>query len=245
MKITTASEIGKRSYQEDQAIVIRKDCNTLLAVMDGHSGSKTAEIIMQHLEQIFVATRKQYPRTPKKLLFAVFEQLNCLTANEESGSTLSVVLVPRSERRAHVAILGDSPVVVKNPDQEAWVGPEHNARTNLREREAALSRGASYNGGYLHDPNSGKGLQMSRSLGDVALHTILSRIPEVFSVPIEKGSAIIVMSDGVVDPVHQEPSSRIERLLKIVAEDPRAAALVDDALQRGARDNITAVLCTI
>ena len=152
----------------------------------------------------------------------------------------------------HVAILGDSPVIVQNRNQNPWVSPEHNVITNEKEREAAVKRGAIYKFPYIHDAEdyaraSGVcwGVQMSRAFGDYSLYRVLNRKPEILSVPIAPGTIVIVATDGVLDPSHSDASAHINRLLRKVACGSGAKALVNDALKRETGDNATAIVCIL
>jgi serine/threonine protein phosphatase PrpC len=141
--------------------------------------------------------------------------------------------------------LGDSPVIIKNPEKVPWISPEHNVRTNAREREMAILRGGFFSGGYLYGKTRAMGLQLSRALGDAALDDVLDRRPEIFSRPIGTGSIVLVATDGVFDPRHQEETSQIGRLLEIIEHGGNANAIVEDAVLRKTGDNATAIVCEI
>jgi serine/threonine protein phosphatase PrpC len=246
MKITTGSTIGKRPYQEDRSVVIAApdDAGTLLAVMDGHGGSGVAEFISQSLGDVFEKARKLYG-DGNAILASTFGTLNSLTREHPAGTTLSLVWIPRGEVCAHVGILGDSPVIIKNPGEASWLSPEHNVRTNEREREMAISRGGICEGGYLYGKNREEGIQLSRALGDAVFDAVLDRRPEIFWRPIGTGSIILVATDGVLDPRHKATVAQIDRLLKIIEHGGDADAVVRDAVLRETGDNATAIVCEI
>jgi len=242
MKITTATDMGGRSHQEDGFVIFRGRKGVLLAVMDGHTGDGTAVFVAENLKRIFAPAIKRFGA--RRALSVIFNKLNLLTREMESGSTLSVVWITKKGARAHIAILGDSPIIVKTPGHDTWLAPEHNVRTNLKDRGAAVRRGGTYGNGYLFGSGD-KGLQLSRALGDSELDDVLDRTPEIFSVPIKKGTAIILASDGVLDPSHEESTAHVERLVKMVMSGSGAKDLVEDALRRRTGDNVTAVVCVI
>ena len=148
-------------------------------------------------------------------------------------------------RFAYVGILGDSPVIIKNPGEASWLSPEHNVRTNVKEREMAIPPWRFYEDGYLYGKTGKWGIQISRALGDAVLDEVLDRRPEIFSRPIEPGSIILVATDGAVDPAHKKAASRIKQLLDLVSGGGDADAVVKDALAHGTDDNVTAIVCRI
>ncbi|OGM90654.1 hypothetical protein A3A20_00925 [Candidatus Wolfebacteria bacterium RIFCSPLOWO2_01_FULL_45_19] len=243
---TVASERGTRSYQEDRHVVGFYEAGgrsvLLLAVMDGHRGSKVAELCAKELPRQFQEALGKYSTNIVDVLLNVVEHLHKMTFDMLSGSTISLVVLPKDEWKAYVAILGDSPVIVSDREGMLLVSPEHNARTNLLEREAAVRKGAEYDGGYLYGPNSWQGLQMSRALGNRDLTQFLNREPEVYAVDLGEKSFVIVATDGIFDPGHATTKHEVERLSEMVANGTNAEGLVQDAVKRQTRDNATAIV---
>jgi serine/threonine protein phosphatase PrpC len=121
------------------------------------------------------------------------------------------------------------------------VSEEHNVRTNLREREAAIARGGEYGEGYLFKPGSVGGLQMSRALGDNYLEGVLSREPATDVFRIGAKSIVIVASDGVFDPNHKESPEVVAcELVGLAQKGHTAPELL--ATRKGFRDNATLLL---
>lgn len=242
--LSVCSEQGGRRYQEDRFVAetVQAEGSNLqvLAVMDGHGGFETAQYIANKLVPAIQSTYESGQDT-KQNLKNVFSQLNDCTSEEESGSTLSVVLVPDGQQKAYVAILGDSPVIIGGSG-DVNVSPEHNARSNLEDRERAIEKGAAYNGQGLIDPRTGGGLQLSRALGDKDYGYFLNREPEVYSVDLTGDSFILVATDGVLDPSHKSTSEDAARVAEMIKSGADAESVVQDALSRGNRDNATAVL---
>ncbi len=245
-----ATNIGHRSYQEDRYLAIKlaiskEESGWLLAVMDGHSGSaEVAEFCEKNLtayfgnllDPVFEYTDANLERILKNTILALHEATKDMT----SGSTISIVYVSETKTKAFVAILGDSPVIIKGNDG-LWVSPEHNIRTNSKDRAVVLQRGAEYSGGYMCDPRTGSGLQLTRSLGDAEFSRFLIRGPETFSVELDESSFIIIATDGLVDPGHSDQKA-LNNLLEIIERGGTATDLINDALKRRTGDNVTAVL---
>lgn len=239
---TYHSEIGSRPYQEDRGLVISKNRGKLLAVIDGHGGDSTAQCVSDNLKAIFSGTITKM--SEEDALFSTFAKLHLLTRENVSGAVVSMVWIPFNASMAYVAVLGDAPVFITNPGEETWAGPNHNVRTNLKERRAAEKAGAIFNDGYIWNSSFTKGLQMSRALGDVALDYILNRQPEVNKVPIYSGAIIVVATDGVLDPTHQDVSQE-KHIIQMAENGAEAKDLVLDAVKRDTRDNVTAIIARI
>ena len=231
--ITSATAQGPRFYQEDRCVTLTNGDRSLLVVLDGHGGPEVAEHCAERLK-----TLDALPDTEAGLRGLV-QILAAETADYGAGSTLSMVSV--TPEGAIVAVLGDSPVLVMDSDGHAHISPEHNVRTNLAERKAAVAKGAQYGNGYVWMPK-GDGLQMSRALGDSHLSSFLSREPEVYTIPNPRW--VLVLSDGVLDPGHAKTSELIGDLqqLMVTIAEPTAQDVLDWAEARGLNDNATVVL---
>lgn len=242
---TICSEKGERDYQEDRCVVKTLQLGDLrlqmLAIMDGHSGSDVAELVKNILpkivEESFLQTGTDIPR----LLQDTINTINQHTRYNHSGSTLSMVIIPNDERKAYVAVLGDSPVIILDQNGRAVTSPDHNIRTNLEERNEAIKKGAITDGRYIYDQKTGNGIQMSRALGDVSMDSILNRNPEIYEVNISEDSFVVVATDGVLDPGH-DTELDIYRVIEMVDKGAEAENLVKDALERQTGDNATAIV---
>ncbi len=247
-RYTVAIEQGSRSYQEDRYYCYQyQDGSVFLSVMDGHGGGAgVAETVRDFFaERIpMLNTHNALEIAPEAAIKEFIGTLADMTDYEQFGSTLSLVYASKDRNEAYVAILGDSPVIVAN-DLICNFSPEHNVRTNLQEREAAISRGGEYSGGYITNSN-GYGLQLSRSLGDSRMGKIVSREPEVYALGIqEEKSIIIVATDGAFDESHNKDNQ--EQLMKeavnnVLKKKLGARGLMNRAKWRGLRDNATIIV---
>jgi len=245
-KLTVYSEQGKRDYQEDRYIaescIINGQTLQVLAVMDGHGGSEVAEQIRTDLIPTLRVCASEVDTDIPKLLRATIYEINLMTKNQRSGSTLSMVVIPENENTAYAAVIGDSPIIIQDSEDFASFSPDHNVRTNKAELDAAIKRGAMNTRGYITEPLSGESLQMSRALGDGLMDKILDRRPETYSVNLGKDSFVIIASDGVLDPHHKNTNDEERRVGKMVRDGADAKALVKDALKRKTNDNATAIV---
>lgn len=237
--IEYATHRGKRSAQEDRVIWEKMCDGVLLGVCDGHCGSEVSEILRNEVPRFWRAVDgENYEHT----LAHVFKMAHATTFAYPEGSTLSLAFLPNGEKYAHIAVLGDSPVIAERANGEVFVAPQHNVRSNLAERALAVSRGAVYFQGYVWNApysfDNSKGLQMSRALGDYALDSFLVREPEIMT--IELGSFLLVGSDGLLDPTHTQLSNQI--LFEYLRVGATAGQLVQRAVDVPTNDNATAVL---
>lgn len=248
--VNSATDKGARDYQEDRFIVNRvdnsKEKGWLLAVMDGHSGSEVAEFSEANLATYFKNFTDPVLSITieglKRALKLTIKVLSDSTKSMRSGCTLSIVYISETMAKAFVAVLGDSPVIIKH-NKGLFIGPEHNVRTNQNDKRIVLQRGALYDPeGYMVDPNTGRGLQLTRALGDSYFDAYLIRRPQIFSLNLDKDSFVIVASDGLVDPNHKNDKDNIKGLVGILKNGGDALDLVRDALSRETHDNVTAVI---
>jgi serine/threonine protein phosphatase PrpC len=159
----------------------------------------------------------------------------------KSGTTLSAVYIPENEARFYAGVIGDSPIILARKNGEIEMSPEHNVRSNIEERNLAIKRGGIFNNGYICDKD-GNGLQMSRDIGYHKLGDILDRNPDVYDREIFDGDAIIVCSDGLLDPGHSYTHQEAKRVAKLVLDGADAEILVANALKRVTGDNVTAIV---
>jgi serine/threonine protein phosphatase PrpC len=236
--IQVANAIGMRPYQEDTYFVKELEVGTLLGVFDGHGGEACSYECAESFPTLFEKKIKKN-QTPAQWLRAAFALMNRKTELLLDGSAASVVFIPKSKELAVIAILGDSPVIV-GTSKGFHVSPEHNARTNPKERDAAIARGAIYFGGYLRDELSGQGLQMSRSFGDANLGSFLNRKPQIYQKPIH--DFVLLATDGAFDPGHTNAAGVIQQVVDLIRNGATAQQLVNRAVNAPTGDNVTCIL---
>lgn len=258
-RISSATGQGARPYQEDRFVVktvnAQEDvvAGILLAVADGHGGDATSSYVQQQLsgdlfDRILAGTKNN----PKEAISRTFQYLNDETyqlseksgLHCDSGTTLSIVFIPAFQVIGYIGIIGDSPVIVAFRDGTIQISPDHNARTNKKERKEALMRGGRYANGYIMHPSGSKGLQMTRDLGFHSMGNVLRRDPDIYDVTIRQGTVILLGSDGLLDPAHDGTVTEDEakRLAKLVLDGAEAKDLISDALSRETGDNVTAIV---
>lgn len=195
----------------------------MLAVFDGHAGDEVAESAAEALP----ALAEIYAEAPLTDLFA---ELSSRLVEHSAGATATIARLRSGE--LEFGVIGDSPIALLKTDGSFVTGACHNVRTNLEERAAAEARGGSYSRGYLFGDTLHYGLQMSRALGDRFMGAVLSREPEMGSVPVEAGDVLVLATDGVLYEGDD---------LRHLCEMKSAEAIVADALARGTHDNVSAI----
>ena len=248
--ITFASAQGARPRQEDRILCARiaplqtaSVAGRLLAIFDGHGGSKAADRAAGAVEAAFRSAGAAHPGDPSCALRETFRSLVNLTQDLECGTTATLLYLPEDAASAHLAVLGDSPAAFTNEMGQWVLGPDHNIRSNPDEKAAAWARGADFENGYLYDPeNPGFELQMARSLGDRSLNRVLNREPEILSVRLGAGGFGLVASDGILNPREGPPAPQLERLMALVRDGADAPALAEDARRRQTGDNVSVIV---
>jgi serine/threonine protein phosphatase PrpC len=214
-------------------------------VFDGHGGCNCAHRASETFPGLFVDELGEPGATPQDAFLKAFEKLHNATKDMHEGTTASVVFIPLSADMVHVAVLGDSPVIVKRADGSIWIAPEHNVRTNNAEAEAAMARGGKVIGGYLVAHWDGPGLQIARALGDKVLDRVLSRVPEISAQALGVGSFVLVCTDGALDPGHENTEAAAESVVELIQSGGDAQAIVDRALGIPTGDNVSALLVRV
>lgn len=240
--ITSDTKKGPRPYQEDRSLslVSPNGKSVLLVVMDGHGGEDVAEFCIHEIQHAWEFPVGKTSVMVGDALKALVRHLHQKTKDYASGSTFSAVHICRSPYQATCAVLGDSPICIYDVAGKVHVGPEHNVRTNLKERQRVVASGGYYSGGYAFAPGSDCGLQMSRALGDRILDGVIGRVPQIFTVKQPVWAA--VMSDGVCDPSHRGELSIIPAMKVFGKQKANARDLIEWAQERGLEDNATAVV---
>lgn len=237
--ITHDTAKGSRSHQEDAYFVAQFIEGTLFGVMDGHGGGAVSALLVDLFPKLWSDVRRN-EADPEKIFPEVFKRATELTNYYSEGSTASLAFIPTDESRAVIAVLGDSPVIVERLRGDIWIGPDHNARSNMEERASAILRGGIYDQGYLwHGLDGINGLQLTRALGDVGMGDVLNRIPEVFTVRL--GNFLLIGSDGLLDPGHMSKDGTAAVVAELRTEQT-AKQMVQRAIDAPTNDNVTAVL---
>lgn len=236
-----ATTIGGREFQEDYFFTEYCAEGMLLAVMDGHNGPSTAMFVRNNFPRYFSSWWKRYHDSERAFRYA-FRMVEKMTRKNESGSTMSAVFIYDDKPTALVGSIGDSPVIIYSPEGLIFTSPDHNVRTNLKERERCIARAGWYRDGYIMSATvRDVGLQMARALGDCEMGDVIERVPEFSFVDLQPGSVVVVASDGVFDPQHVSANQDICQIAKRVLEGATAEDTVRESPGKK-YDNVTAIV---
>jgi serine/threonine protein phosphatase PrpC len=186
----------------------------LIGVLDGHNGSYVADLCASLIPTLFDSENPD----PAQELCRLVQILHECTQARAEGSTLSLAYINESDRSVVTAVLGDSPIIVIDANGQIHVSEGHSVYSNIAEREAVIRRGGAYDdqGGYIHNApdndyglSSDFGLQMSRALGDSHFRRILDREPTIARHSLGRASAVLVASDGLIEPWRSASSARL------------------------------------
>lgn len=241
--VSYAQAQGPRKAQEDYLVHLpftnrRGERGHLLGVMDGHGGGKTARYCAETIPALFNHDTENVERELRDLVAA----LDARTRLAGPGSTLSLACVNESRNSVTMAVLGDSPIIVVDGKGAVHRSVEHNVRTNLLERSAAIMRGAVYKDGYIQVTEDGDGLQVSRALGDQTLATILDRTPSLWEYRINSSSVVIVASDGLIDPEHGGAEDETLKAILAAAKSGDASSVLRSREEQGLEDNTSVIM---
>ena len=254
--VSVFSDQGARAHQEDRYLVrklhlpVKNGVGLLLAVMDGHFGSEVSVLVSEILEDTFANNLVKRKGQVDAALEVTFKDIIARCQSFDQGSTLSVVYIPISDSGfytfAHVAHLGDSPVFAIDASGNLVYTAEHNVSQNTQDAEtiARQNKRMIDDGDLLISPNAltvdVRFLQLTRSVGDSTFNKILIREPEYQQVPINKGSMLIIASDGIfVDENHIQ---LYRTLLEKGEKGQDASDIGRWALDQGADDNVTVIV---
>ncbi len=254
--VSVFSDQGSRSHQEDRYLVrklhlpVKNGVGLLLAVMDGHFGSEVSVLVSEILEDTFSQNLIKRKGQVDLALEITFRDIIVRCQSFDQGSTLSVVYIPVSDSGfytfAHVAHLGDSPVFAIDASGNLMFTAEHNVRQNAHDTEliARQNKRMIDSGDLLISPNAitldVRFLQLTRSVGDSTFNKVLIREPEYQQVPINKGSMLIIASDGIF--VDEDHLKLYQTLLEKGGKGQDASDIGRWALDQGADDNITVIV---
>jgi serine/threonine protein phosphatase PrpC len=239
-----------RKYNEDRHVNLEINGGRLLAVMDGHGGARTAEILERSIGDVFKRSLDNHKDDASEALRNAVGELHKLTKDQKEGATLSMVYVPRNENRAYVAVLGDAPVYILDENGNLVTSPEHKI-SNLTEKEMeALTRKGIESDAYvfgdrLRKPGAGA-INLARALGDGPFGDLLGKEADVYSVPLSEKSIILIGSDGIIYPTASktEQSEQPDLFLSLINGGADARSIVNMAKVNGSTDNITAMVMT-
>jgi len=254
--VTVFTDQGGRAHQEDRYIVrklhlpVKNGVGLFMAIMDGHFGSDVSVLLSEILADTFADTLVKRKGQVDAALDITFREMVLRCKGFDQGSTLSAVYIPVSESGfytfAHVANIGDSPVFAIDAAGGLVYTSEHNVSQNQSDADSiARDNKRMIDDGDLYISDNAismdvRFLQLTRSVGDNTFDKILIREPEYKQVPINKGSMLILASDGVF--VDEDHAQLYRTLLDKSGQGQDASDIGKWILDQGADDNVTVIV---
>ncbi len=231
-EIGIKSEQGQRWCMEDyHSDTQLRPGVYVYGVYDGHGGRIAAWFASRNLPGLLV---KNDPKTA----FQICENQFNDKYGDDSGTTVCLAVVEKDIIKfMHV---GDSRAILCSNDKIRFVTSDHRPeRVDERKRIEDLGGKVYHSGEVLRVEGI---LNVTRALGDLSLKKYVISEPEVTTVLRRKEDQyIVIASDGLFEKLTNE---QVMTEIKDKYQDPHTTAnhLVDVAIQRGSRDNITVVV---
>ncbi|CAM8942594.1 unnamed protein product [Rhodiola kirilowii] len=259
------SDIGGRSYMEDTHVCISDlamkfgynllsdEAISFYGVFDGHGGKDAAHFVRDHLPRVIVEDA-DFPVELEKVVTrsfvetdAAFEKSCSVESTVSSGTTALTAMI--FGRSLLVANAGDCRAVLSRLGVAIEMSKDHRPCC-INERTRVESMGAFIDDGYLNGQ-----LAVTRALGDWHLEGLkeighigrgpLSAEPELKLLTLTKDDEFLLIgSDGIWDVFTSQNAVDFARRrlqdhnnVKLCCKE-----LVNEAIKRGAIDNLTIVM---
>lgn len=249
--------------EEDLQSYLRFPDVSFFGIYDGHAGTAAATFLRKHLHRAVLGHPRLHeePEVALKEAIASVEEKFMQFAEEQrldAGSTLAVVLIIGNQ--LVVANVGDSEVALNRGGSPVVLSTIHNMRKNANEEERVKEIGGRVHHKRLGHPRynpSFFSIAVTRSIGDVFFKSskftegkLSGLIAEADTQKItltNDDRFVIVGCDGLWDVIsYQQAIDFVEEKHKGGLNAQKICEeLVNEALNRGSTDNITALVITL
>ncbi|WP_166984461.1 PP2C family protein-serine/threonine phosphatase [Paramicrobacterium fandaimingii] len=228
--VTGVTDVGKRRRINEDSIIMASPIFAVADGMGGHQrGDEASRVVV---EQLQLSVRPGEPSSPE-VVFTGITAANAriLSWADEgglAGSTVAgvalVSLSAQADSHWMVFNIGDSRVYVLDGEQLRQVTVDHSAVQELIDQGSITPSEAA--------------THPQRNVVTRAVGVETDADPDVWLLPVEGHQMFIICSDGLSREISDE---EIRSILLEAPRDP-AKALVDRAVEAGARDNVSAVV---
>lgn len=258
------SDIGGRDYMEDTHVciadlaknlgsnIVYEQAVSFYGVFDGHGGKAAAQFVRDHLPRVIVEDA-DFPLELEKVVARSFIKTDAAFANScpvwsslSSGTTALTAMI--FGRSLLVANAGDSRAVLSRRGLSFEMSRDHRpCCRNEKTRVESL-------GGYVEDGYLNGQLGVTRALGDWHLEGMkhidqlggpLSAEPELKLVTLtQEDEFLIIGCDGIWDVFSNQNAVDFVRRRLQMHNDVKLCCkeVVEEAIKRGAMDNLTVVI---
>ncbi|CAN0838595.1 Probable protein phosphatase 2C 54 [Linum grandiflorum] len=259
------SDIGGRSEMEDTFVCISdlakkfgsdlltEEAISLYGVFDGHGGKSAAQFVRDHLPRIIVENA-DFPLELEKVVTRSFIEVDAAFAKScsagslaSSGTTALTAMI--FGRSMLVANAGDCRAVLSRNGMAIEMSSDHRP-CSIRERSRVESLGGYVDDGYLNGQ-----LGVTRALGDWHLEGMkecqtggggpLIADPELKLITLtHEDEFLIIGCDGIWDVFSSQNAVHFARRRLQQHNDVKQCCkeMVEEAIKRGAIDNLTVVM---
>ncbi|CAF2122741.1 unnamed protein product [Brassica rapa subsp. narinosa] len=205
----------------------------LYAIFDGHSGRNVADYLQNHLFYNILsqkAIKRAYKLTDDYILSSV--------VGSRGGSTAVTAIVVDGKKLV-VANVGDSRAILcRESDVVKQLTVDHEPE---KERELVERKGGFVSTKPGNVPRVDGQLAMTRAFGDGRLKEHISVRPDIEIVEIHGDTKFLILaSDGLWKVMSNEEAW--DEIKEVRNAEKAAKALVDEALARGSKDDISCVV---
>lgn len=250
---------GCRESMEDSHAIVLSDTFGLFSVFDGHAGSACsnfcAEEFPLHISNRFPLTDERLSDLCYKIDDKYIKTLasNPLSEASDAGSTASFFVahpLPNGRFDLQIANIGDARVLIADAINGSCVFSTHDHKPNDSEELLRIKSA----GGRVKVGKINSLLSVSRAIGDLDFKSNRRRspidqmvipIPSLYHFEATSEHFALVVCDGIVESGfdnNQVCEFAHHRLLSGDEPAQVAAALCEEALKRGSKDNMTACL---
>ena len=231
--------VRKENQDHAEAVTLRSPRATVLLVCDGMGGANSGALAstlaagayLERLKSLLAGSKKNAVLAPLWMRDAcvaaneaVFSRANSEPANEGMGTTLvSAVIVGH---RAELLNVGDSRAYLMRDKALEQITRDHSVVAELVERGELTPEQA------LHHPNRNL---ITRAVG--VEQTVES---DLFSLRLRRGDRLLLCSDGLSNTLSEEELLSLSGAARSAKK--ACQALVNRALDKGARDNVSAAI---
>ncbi|GAA0161693.1 protein phosphatase [Lithospermum erythrorhizon] len=213
----------------------------LFAIFDGHYGKDVAEYLQGHLfdnilrqddffENPETAMRRAYKETDAEILENV--------VGSRGGSTSVTAIIIPEKKQLIVSHIGDSRAVVCRNGEGSAITHDH---TPEKEKDLVESKGGFVLKKPGNVPQVDGQLAMSRAFGDAKVKDHISAKPDVFIGKVDEDiEYLILASDGLWKVMSNQDA--VECIKGMKKGDAAAKTLVEEAVERGSKDDISCVV---
>lgn len=190
-KIEYLSNKGSRQYNEDYVYIKKYPLCNVIALFDGHGGTKCIKLFIELFETLFDCNNINQHYLKK--LFVSIDN-NIISKNIKSGACVTMIIILHNI--IYILQVGDTKALVFKDSVLIYETPEHNFY-NTTEYNRCITNMQLIN----NVPRYNGVLTVTRSLGDSELkrnsfNTLLS-IPTIKILNVDEFDTIILTTDGI------------------------------------------------